>query len=55
MWNLAASVEQGHRQYPDRPALLFEHELFTYRQLDELCSRSANVLATLGVQCPENT
>ena len=50
MWNLAASVEQGHRQYPDRPALLFEHELFTYRQLDELCSRSANVLATLGVR-----
>ncbi|MFZ4850900.1 MAG: AMP-binding protein, partial [Caldilinea sp.] len=50
MWNLAAYVEQGHRQFPDRPALLFEHEIFTYRQLDELCSRSANMLAAIGVR-----
>ncbi|MBU6350104.1 MAG: SDR family NAD(P)-dependent oxidoreductase [Chloroflexi bacterium] len=50
MLNVAASLERGSQDFPDRPALLFEEHTFTYSQLHALCSRAANALATLGIQ-----
>ncbi len=65
IWALYVLSEQNHLIKPGnraddplyvpryqraRQILFFEHEIFTYRQLDELCSRSANVLAAIGVR-----
>lgn len=47
--NIAHHIEQGRRLFPERPALLFEGETFTYQQLDNLSSRVANGLASLGI------
>ncbi len=47
--NLANLVEQGARLCPDQPALHFEGETFSYRQLGEASSRAANGFAGLGI------
>jgi len=47
--NIAKNLEGARREYPDKQALLFEGQSFTYQQLDELSSRAANVLRTLGI------
>ena len=47
--NTAQHIERGRRLFPERPALLFEGETFTYQQLDELSRRVANGLADLDI------
>ena len=47
--NIAQSVERGRCLSADRPALIFEDETLTYRELDETASRVANGLLKLGV------
>lgn len=48
--NIAHHVEQGHRLFPDKIALIFEDKSFTYKQLDELAGRVANGLRGLGIK-----
>jgi long-chain acyl-CoA synthetase len=48
--NIAQSVERGRCLSADRPALIFEGEALTYRELDETASRIANGLLGLGVR-----
>lgn len=48
--NIAHHVEQGHRLFPDKIALIFEDKSFTYKQLDELVGRVANGLRELGIK-----
>jgi len=47
--NVAHSVERGGRLFPDKPALLWESDSFTYRELDAMSNRVANGLAGLGM------
>jgi long-chain acyl-CoA synthetase len=47
--NIASSVEQGRRCYPERPALLFEGATISYRRLDELANGEAARLRAAGV------
>lgn len=47
--NIAHSLEQACRLFPDKTALLFEEKQYTYRQLDEKSNRIANGLAGLGI------
>jgi long-chain acyl-CoA synthetase len=47
--NIAQSVERAHGLSPDKPALIFEGEALTYRELEETASRVANGLLKLGV------
>jgi long-chain acyl-CoA synthetase len=47
--NIAQHVEQGRHLFPDRLALIFEDETFTYQQLDELSGRIARGLADLTI------
>ena len=47
--NIAHSLEQACRLFPDKTALLFEEKQYTYRQLDEMSNRIANGLAGLGI------
>jgi long-chain acyl-CoA synthetase len=48
--NIAHHVEQVHRLFPDKIALIFEDKSFTYKQLDELAGRVANGLRGLGIK-----
>jgi long-chain acyl-CoA synthetase len=48
--NIAHHVEDGHRLFPDKTALIFEDKSFTYKQLDELAGRVANGLRELGIK-----
>jgi len=48
--NIAHHVEQGHRLFPDKIALIFEDKSFTYKQLEELAGRVANGLRGLGIK-----
>lgn len=47
--NIAQHVEQGRALFPERAALCFEGETFSYQQLDDLSSRIAHGLAQLGI------
>ncbi|RKZ92368.1 MAG: long-chain fatty acid--CoA ligase [Candidatus Parabeggiatoa sp. nov. 1] len=49
--NIAQHLERAQRLFPNKPALLFEGQSFTYRELDEMSNRVANGLAGLGVSC----
>lgn len=48
--NVAQHVERGARLFPENPALLFENETRSYRQLHEESSRAANGFAELGIR-----
>ncbi len=48
--NIAHHVEQGHRLFPDKIALIFEDKSFTYKQLDQLAGQVANGLRGLGIK-----
>ncbi|XWK91757.1 MAG: long-chain fatty acid--CoA ligase (plasmid) [Phormidium sp.] len=48
--NIAQNIERGRRIFPQKTALLFEGEKFTYEQLDEQANRVANGLQRLGIQ-----
>jgi long-chain acyl-CoA synthetase len=47
--NLARLLDDAARQFPDRPALLFEGRTITYRQLADQAWRFAGALARMGV------
>jgi len=47
--NIAQILERSRRLFPDKPALIFEGQSFTYRELDEMSNRVANSLTNLGV------
>jgi len=48
--NIAATVEEGRRLHPERPALVFEGEAISYRRLDELASFEAARLRAAGIE-----
>jgi long-chain acyl-CoA synthetase len=47
--NVAASVEQGRRRHPERPALLFEGAAISYARLDALANGEAARLRAAGL------
>ncbi|MCP4185381.1 MAG: long-chain-fatty-acid--CoA ligase [Hyphomicrobiales bacterium] len=47
--NIAQNIKQGQRLFPDKTALIFEDETFTYCQLDEMSNQIANGLLGLGI------
>lgn len=47
--NIAHHIERGARLFPDRLALVFEGEAFSYHALNQACNRAANGFAALGV------
>ena len=47
--NIAQSIRQGCRLFPDKTALIFEEQTFTYCELDEMSNRLANGLLGLGI------
>lgn len=48
--NIAHHVETNRRLLPNKPALVFEDQQFTYNDLDMLASRCGNALRGLGVR-----
>ena len=48
--NIAKKLERARLFFPDKPALVFEGNSYSYRQLDEAVNRLANGLRTLGVE-----
>jgi long-chain acyl-CoA synthetase len=49
--NIAQHVEEGSRQAPQRPAILFEGRSISYAELDLQAARAAAVLRDCGVGC----
>jgi long-chain acyl-CoA synthetase len=47
--NIAEHVQRGAASYPDRIALLFEGQTWTYRELDAQSSQAAGMLAADGL------
>lgn len=47
--NIAQNVERGRRFFPQKLALLFEGQSFTYKALDQMANRMANGLRALGI------
>jgi acyl transferase domain-containing protein/acyl-CoA synthetase (AMP-forming)/AMP-acid ligase II/acyl carrier protein len=47
--NLAQNIERSQHLFPDKPALIFEGQSFTYRELNEMSNRIANGLSALGI------
>ena len=47
--NIAQPVEQGAMLYPDKLALIFEHDVYTYKQLNQLSNRIADGLTALNI------
>lgn len=47
--NIVDAIARGRRSFPEKPALRFDSEVYTYRQLDEYGSCMANLLAELGI------
>ena len=47
--NVAEHIERGARDYPERPALLFEGRPMSYRECHELSSRAAGAFRSAGV------
>jgi long-chain acyl-CoA synthetase len=45
-----AFLEQSARDFPDRPAVIFQNNVLTYQELDELADRFAAVLAGMGIR-----
>ena len=48
--NLAQNLIRGRTFFPDRPAIVFEGQRVSYRELDESSNRVANALAGLGIK-----
>ena len=47
--NIAQILERSRRLFPDKPAVIFEGQSITYRELDEMSNRVANGLSGLGI------
>ena len=48
--NITHHLERGHFLHPDKIALIFEDQRFTYKQLNQLANRMANGLRGLGIK-----
>ena len=48
--NIAHHLERGHQLFPDKIALIFEEKSYTYKQLNQLANRVANVFQGLGIK-----
>lgn len=48
--NIAHNIERGHQLFPNKTALIFEEQSFTYEQLDRLANRVTNGLQGLGIE-----
>jgi long-chain acyl-CoA synthetase len=48
--NIAEHIENGAKEYPDRPAIVFDGAAITYRECDAMSSKAAGVFASAGVQ-----
>jgi len=47
--NITHALERGRKAFPNRTALVFEDESWSYARLDHDCGRAARVLANLGI------
>ncbi|MCP4352171.1 MAG: long-chain-fatty-acid--CoA ligase [Desulfobacterales bacterium] len=48
--NIAHHIEQGRRIFPDKPAIIFEEKIITYKELDTMANQVANGLCKLGIR-----
>ncbi len=48
--NIACNLERAKRYFPDKPAVIFEDEVYSYRQLDEQVNLVAGSLQNMGVK-----
>lgn len=48
--NIAEHIGRGAKEYPERPALVFDGLVITYRECGEMSSKAAGVFAAAGVQ-----
>ncbi len=48
--NLGNLLRRNARYYPDKPALIFESQRYTYRQFNQEVNRLANALQDLGIR-----
>ena len=48
--NIAHHIERGQRLFPNKTALIFEGQSFTYNELDKLVNRIANSLRGLEIE-----
>lgn len=48
--NYLELINRGARQYPERTAIVFQHESFTFRQVDHLSSRLAHAMHAQGLE-----
>jgi phenylalanine ammonia-lyase len=48
--NIAQCLEIGRRDFPQRIALVFEEQSFTYEELDSMAGRTANGLTRIGTR-----
>ena len=47
---LGEMFERAAKEYPEKPAVIFEGKEFTYRELNHLIDRMANVLQGIGIE-----
>src|SRR5947207_5702206 len=47
--NIAQHLERAARHFPDRPAIVFDHQEISYAALQERVDRTAHALLALGV------
>ena len=47
--NIAKNIERGHSVFPEKIALVFEEQSFSYKALNEMANRMANGLKALGI------
>ncbi|ACC80687.1 class I adenylate-forming enzyme family protein [Nostoc punctiforme] len=50
MMNIAQNLELSCYLFPNKPAIIFEEESFTYKDLDEMVNRVANGLRSLDIR-----
>ena len=50
MLNLATLLEESARTWPERPAVIQDDNPLSYRALNEMANRVANLLAARGVR-----
>jgi len=49
-WVIADMIRRSAYHYPDKKALIFQDQIFTYSELEAACNRTANALLALGVK-----
>jgi long-chain acyl-CoA synthetase len=51
--NIAENLERAAHHFPDKPAIVFEHQVLTYRELRAAVDRVAHGLRVMGVDAGE--